>query len=38
MVKSPTVKYLVTVGPDRTGWINFHKEYEQIDPEFPRPV
>ena len=38
MAKSPTVKFLVTVGPDRDGWINFHKEYEQLDPEFPRPV
>ena len=38
MAKSPTVKFLVTVGPDRDGWINFHKKYEQLDPEFPRPV
>lgn len=36
--KSPTVQFLVTVGPDRAGWINFHKECEQLDPEFPRPV
>ncbi len=38
MEKSPSVQYLVTVGPDREGWINFHEEYEKIDPEFPRPV
>ena len=36
--KSPTVQFLVTVGPDRKGWINFHKECEVLDPEFPRPV
>lgn len=36
--KSPTVQFLVTVGPDRKGWINFHKECEPLDPEFPRPV
>jgi len=38
MPKSPTVKYLVTVGPDRKGWVSFHEEYEKLDPEFPRPV
>lgn len=38
MAKSPTVKFLVTVGPEREGWIPFHKEYEALDPEFPRPV
>lgn len=38
MAKSPTVKFLVTVGPEREGWIPFHKEYETLDPEFPRPV
>ncbi len=38
MAKSPTVKFLVTVGPEREGWISFHKEYETLDPEFPRPV
>ena len=38
MPKSPSVQTLVTVGPDREGWINFHEEYEKIDPEFPRPV
>ncbi|MBQ1711284.1 MAG: AMP-binding protein [Treponema sp.] len=38
MAKSPTVKFLVTVGPEREGWIPFHKEYEVLDPEFPRPV
>ena len=36
--KSPTVQFLVTVGPDRKSWINFHKECEPLDPEFPRPV
>ena len=36
--KSPTVQFLVTVGPDRKGVINFHKECEPLDPEFPRPV
>ena len=38
MPKSPTVKYLVTVGPQREGWISFHDEYSKLDPEFPRPV
>lgn len=38
MPKSPTVKYLVTVGPERKGWISFHDEYSKLDPEFPRPV
>ncbi|MCR5188262.1 MAG: AMP-binding protein [Treponema sp.] len=38
MPKSPTVKYLVTVGPEREGWLSFHEEYEVLDPEFPRPV
>jgi len=36
--KSPTVQYLVTVGPAKEGWIPFHEEYEPLDPEFPRPV
>ncbi len=36
--KSPTVQYLVTVGPAKEGWIPFHEEYELLDPEFPRPV
>ena len=34
---SPTVKKLVTVGCDREGWINFHKEADNLEPEFPRP-
>ncbi len=38
MPKSPTVKHLVTVGPERQGWVNFHNEYSKFDPEFPRPV
>lgn len=38
MPKSPTVKYLVTVGPQREGWLSFHEEYSKLDPEFPRPV
>lgn len=39
MPKSPTVKFLVTVGEEkRDGWIPFHEEYERLDPEFPRPV
>ncbi len=38
MPKSPSVKYLVTVGPERQGWLSFHEEYEKLDPEFPRPV
>ena len=38
MPKSPTVKYRVTVGPQREGWISFHDEYSKLDPEFPRPV
>ena len=38
MPKSPSVKYLVTVGPERQGWLSFHDEYEKLDQEFPRPV
>ena len=38
MPKSPTVEYLVTVGPQREGWLSFHEEYSKLDPEFPRPV
>ena len=38
MPKSPTVEYLVTVGPQREGWVSFHEEYSKLDPEFPRPV
>ena len=35
---SPTVKKLVTVGPSREGWIDFHAEVDKCVPEFPRPV
>ena len=35
---SPTVKFLVTVGKARDGWISFHDEYSKVEPEFPRPV
>lgn len=38
MKKSPSVKYLVTVGKEREGWISFHDEYKKFDSEFPRPV
>ncbi len=39
MPKSDTVKFLVTVGKQkREGWLNFHEEYENLPPEFPRPV
>ncbi|MCR5605849.1 MAG: AMP-binding protein, partial [Treponema sp.] len=38
MAKSPSVKYLVTVGKEREGWISFHDEYEKLPAEFPRPV
>ena len=38
MPKSPSVQYLVTVGKDRKGWLSFHKEYENLPAEFPRPV
>jgi acetyl-CoA synthetase len=34
---SPTVQTLVTVGPDRKGWVNFHAEYETCSGSFPRP-
>src|SRR5574344_690652 len=34
---SPTVKTLVTVGPSRKGWVDFHKEYESCSADFPRP-
>ena len=30
MPKSPSVKYLVTVGEPREGWLSFHEEYERI--------
>ena len=38
MPKSPSVKYLVTVGEPREGWLSFHEEYERLPAEFPRPV
>ena len=38
MPASKTVKTLVTVGSEREGWVNFHKEYEKCAAEFPRPV
>lgn len=34
---SPSVKTLVTVGPDREKWISFHKEYDSHKADFPRP-
>ena len=36
MPKSPTVKNLVTVGGDRPGWVNFHREFEFCLPIFER--
>ena len=36
-VNSPSVQYLVTVGPDREGWVSFHGEYEKCEADFPRP-
>lgn len=38
MPKSPSVKYLVTVGEAHGDWISFHEEYERLPAEFPRPV
>ncbi|EID86033.1 Acyl-coenzyme A synthetase/AMP-(fatty) acid ligase [Treponema sp. JC4] len=38
MPKSPSVKYLVTVGEPHGDWISFHEEYERLPAEFPRPV
>ena len=37
MPNSPSVKYLVTVGEKREGWISFHGEYENCKAEFPKP-
>jgi len=34
---SPTVKTLVTVGPDRDGWVNFHAACKSCKADFPRP-
>lgn len=36
-VNSPTIENLVTVGPEREGWVSFHEEYEKCEPDFPRP-
>ena len=38
MPKSPSVKYLVTVGEPHGDWISFLEEYERLPAEFPRPV
>ncbi len=35
-VNSPSIQNLVTVGSDRPGWVNFHKEYEMCLPIFDR--
>lgn len=35
---SPSITSLVTVGPEREGWINFHREYDQYSSDFPRPA
>lgn len=37
MPKSPTVKALVSVTEERKGWLNFHKEIEACEADFPRP-
>lgn len=37
LAASPTVQQLVTVGPERTGWINFHEEYDSLSADFLRP-
>lgn len=34
---SPTVKELVTVGPAREGWTEFHSEEPSLSADFPRP-
>lgn len=38
MPASKTVQTLVTVGAERVGWLQFHKETEKCAAEFPRPV
>src|SRR5574344_246977 len=35
---SSTVKELVTVGPHRDGWTDFHAEYEKCSTDFTRPT
>ncbi len=37
MKESPTVKNLVTIGPDRKGWETFSKGYAPSSPVFARP-
>lgn len=36
MANSPTVLNRVTIGADRIGWVNFHREYEMCLPIFDR--
>src|SRR5574344_767715 len=36
--KSPSVHSLVTVGPARDGWINFHTAYDLCSDSFARPT
>ena len=36
MPASPTVQKLVTVGPERKGWVEFHKEFEPCSTDFAR--
>lgn len=38
MKDSPTVKTLVTIGPDRKGWESFSKGYHAASPSFVRPT
>lgn len=38
MPASPTVQKLVTVGPARAGWVEFHKEWESCSTEFERKM
>lgn len=38
MRESPTVKALVTIGPDRKGWETFSKGYDAVSPSFARPT
>jgi acetyl-CoA synthetase len=38
MAKSPTVQKLVTIGPDRKGWENFHAGINAASANFPRPT
>ena len=34
---SPSVKTLVTVGSDRSGWVSYSKEITSFNTDFPRP-